>query len=111
MGFYDKVEDFFSIFNVFVMSSDEEGLGSSVLDAFLYKVPVVSTDAGGLKDLLRDNRGIMCAKKHPEQLSQAINQVLNDKELADALVSNAYSYATAYHSMQYITQQYLEAFQ
>jgi len=43
MGFYEDVEDFFSIFDVFVLSSKEEGLGSSILDAFLYKVPVAAT--------------------------------------------------------------------
>ena len=63
MGFYENVEDFFSVFEVFVMSSEEEGLGSSILDAFLYEVPVVSTDAGGLKDLVKEGRGIVCKVK------------------------------------------------
>jgi len=31
------------------MTSKEEGLGSSVLDSFVNKVPVVATNAGGLK--------------------------------------------------------------
>ena len=47
-GFRKGVEDFYSVLDVFVMSSEEEALGSSVLDAFLQRVPVVSTDAGGL---------------------------------------------------------------
>src|SRR5690606_40823806 len=34
-GFRKGIEDFYSIFDVFVMSSQEEALGSSVLDAFL----------------------------------------------------------------------------
>ena len=33
-GFRKGVEDFYSILDVFVMSSEEEALGSSVLDAF-----------------------------------------------------------------------------
>src|SRR6185369_88190 len=60
MGFAHKVEDFYSLFDVFVMTSKQEGLGSSVLDAFIRKVPVVSTNAGGLKDLLANDRGIAC---------------------------------------------------
>ncbi|MEO8759913.1 MAG: glycosyltransferase, partial [Bacteroidia bacterium] len=62
MGQIDEVEDFFSIFDVFVMSSQEEGLGSSVLDAFLYKVPVVSTNAGGLQEVVEGN-GLVCDVK------------------------------------------------
>ena len=68
-GFKENVEDFFSILNVFMMSSELEGLGSSVLDAFIYKVPVVSTDAGGLNDLLLDGRGTLCKKNSPELLA------------------------------------------
>ena len=58
-GFRKGVEDFYSVLDVFVMSSEEEALGSSVLDAFLQRVPVVSTDAGGLKESLADGRGVL----------------------------------------------------
>ena len=50
MGFVQDVIPWFGVFDLFAMSSREEGLGSSVLDAFLYGVPVASTDAGGLRE-------------------------------------------------------------
>jgi glycosyltransferase involved in cell wall biosynthesis len=107
MGFHKDVEDVFSVLEVFVMSSVEEGLGSSVLDAFAYKVPVVSTDAGGLKGLLNAGRGVMCAKKDALAIANAINDLLNN-EANSSIVDNAFSYVQQYHSLEYITAQYLK---
>ncbi len=106
-GFEDHVEDFFSIFDVFVMSSEEEGLGSSVLDAFLYKVPLVSTNAGGLDDLLQDGRGISCKVHDPASLASGMNFVLDNPEAAAACAENAFNYVRARNSSETITDQYL----
>src|SRR5690606_6612451 len=49
-GFQNGIDDLYRLMDVFVLSSRHEALGTSVLDAFLYAVPVVATDAGGLKE-------------------------------------------------------------
>jgi glycosyltransferase involved in cell wall biosynthesis len=108
IGFKENVEDFFSIMNVFVMSSELEGLGSSVLDAFIYKVPVVSTDAGGLNELLQDGRGILCKKNSPELLASGIEQLLADPEMIAGMTGKAFEYVKQFHSMEYITKQYVD---
>ncbi len=110
MGFQKDVEDIFSVLDVFVMSSQEEGLGSSVLDAFLYKVPVVSTDAGGLLDLMKEGRGIMCRKRSPKMLADGIDLILKQSTLAKSITEKAFSYVIKYHSSEYITSQYLDIF-
>jgi len=102
------VEDFFSVMEVFVMSSEEEGLGSSVLDAFVYKVPLVSTTAGGLKDLGRDGRGIMCAPKDAKAIAAGIDKVLNDQQFAGEMTEKACNYVVIQHAMKHISGQYLE---
>ena len=107
LGFHVNVEDFFTVFEVFVMSSEEEGLGSSVLDAFLYQVPVVSTDAGGLADLIAEGRGIMCRKHAPQMIADGIDLLLKQPELGKEIAMHAFSYVQQYHSMKYITKQYL----
>ncbi len=107
MGFYENVEDLFSVLEVFVMSSEEEGLGSSVLDAFQYHVPVVSTDAGGLKDLLKEGRGLMSEVKNAKILAKHINAILDDKAVVRLMTEKAYNYAQSAHSMTAITDKYL----
>lgn len=110
-GFQEDVEDFFTLFDVFVMSSEEEGLGSSVLDAFIYKVPVVSTSAGGLVDLLENNRGILCGIKKPQELANSIIAILKDEQRKNEMIERAYSYVIDNHSMDTISQQYKSNFE
>ncbi|HEY0272945.1 MAG TPA: glycosyltransferase family 4 protein, partial [Chitinophaga sp.] len=107
MGFRENIEDIFSLLDVFVMSSEQEGLGSSVLDAILYKVPVVATNAGGLPDLLENGRGIMCPIKSPAALAQGIATLLDQPRLREEQVRKAYQYACEQHDLQYLTDKYL----
>lgn len=109
MGFYDNVEDFFSIFDLFVMSSQEEGLGSSVLDAFIYKVPVVSTDAGGLKETV-EGRGLLCHVKDSKGLAYSINRILEDKLLREKLVNKAYNDVKEHYSIKQNINKYVRIF-
>ena len=104
-GFVTDVEDFFSIMDVFVMSSEEEGLGSSVLDAFLYKVPVASTNAGGLREVVNGN-GLLSNVKDAEALAYNINELLNSKDLRDTLTETAYRYVLKNHSNEFVSLQY-----
>src|SRR5690606_31123454 len=53
-GFQSGIDDLYRLMDVFVLSSRDEALGTSVLDAFLYSVPVVATNAGGLAEILAD---------------------------------------------------------
>ena len=110
MGFYENVEDFFAIFDVFVMSSQEEGLGSSVLDAFIYRVPVVSTNAGGLKESVGDH-GVLCPIKSPEALADGMHRVLSDAALRTDLVERAHAVALDVHSSERVTEEYLKLFE
>lgn len=109
MGYMDNVEDFYAVFDVFVMSSQEEGLGSSVLDAFLYKVPVASTDAGGLRETV-EGRGLLSPKKNSLALAQNINKLLDDNDLVSKLTETAYREVKEKYSLQHSTQEYLEIF-
>jgi glycosyltransferase involved in cell wall biosynthesis len=109
MGFVDRVEDFFSVFDAFVMSSEEEGLGSSVLDAFMYKVPVVSTSAGGLKEIIGD-AGLVSAIKDPKALAENIDRILSDDELKKKLTAKAYEVTSQRNSISKVTEEYLEVF-
>jgi glycosyltransferase involved in cell wall biosynthesis len=110
MGFIDDVENFFSVFDVFTMSSEEEGLGSSVLDAFIYKVPVATTDAGGLKEIVKE-RGLLSAVHDPVQLARNINRLLDDPGLGKDFTEKAYAYVVENHSVEKIATDYKELFE
>ena len=65
----------------FVMSSREEGLGTSVLDAMALGVPVASTTAGGLPEMLADGAGLLVPPGDPTALADAVARILTDPTL------------------------------
>jgi glycosyltransferase involved in cell wall biosynthesis len=107
MGFEENMEAVFPVFEVFVISSIQEGLGSSVLDAFMNHIPVVSTNAGGLKNLLAEERGILVEVTDSSSIAAGINRLLNNDPRREIYIQNGFNYANHYHSMVYITDKYI----
>jgi glycosyltransferase involved in cell wall biosynthesis len=107
MGQTHSIEELYTLFDVFIIASKNEGFGSSVIDAFLNQVPVVSTDAGGLKELV-SNRGYVAKTGNATDLFEQIQACLTHSN--GTLISNALDFATTQLSSEYIQQQYAELF-
>jgi glycosyltransferase involved in cell wall biosynthesis len=75
--------------DVYVMSSRQEGLGTSVLDAMARGIPVASTSAGGLPEMLHQGAGILVPPRNPDALAGAVERILCDAELRRQLVQRA----------------------
>jgi len=69
-------------FDIFAMSSVTEGLGSAVLEAMACGLPIVSTRAGGLPEVVADGETGLLVPPHDEPaLAQAIVALLGDAAL------------------------------
>lgn len=75
--------------DVFVMSSREEGLGTSVLDAMALDVPIVATRAGGIPEMLHGGAGLMTAPGDGAAIAAAVATVLDTPRVRAELVSAA----------------------
>lgn len=75
--------------SVFVMSSKEEGLGTSVLDAMAIGTPVVATRAGGIPEMVDGGAGILVPRRDPDLLAAGVAEVLDGPDRAARLVATA----------------------
>lgn len=77
---------------MYVNSSDYEGISNAMLEAMAIGMPVVCTDCpiGGAKATITDGEnGLLVPIQNAEALANAMNRVIEDKELADKLSQNA----------------------
>ena len=83
--FTDKIEDASSLnlqFDIFLMTSQREGGPTSVLEAMLFGVPVVSTNVGIVPEMIIDgNNGFISPIKDFKDLAAKIKILLDDEEL------------------------------
>jgi L-malate glycosyltransferase len=76
-GFRPDVERFIPHFDAFCLSSQKEGLGTSLLDAMCFSRPIVATAAGGIPEVVIDGvNGRLVPVKDPEKLAAGLIEVL-----------------------------------
>jgi glycosyltransferase involved in cell wall biosynthesis len=89
IGHVDEPERLIADADLFVMSSREEGLGTTVLEAMALGIPIASTSAGGLPELLGQGAGLLVPPRDPAALAEAVAGILEDAELGRGLVGRA----------------------
>ena len=81
-GHRDDVYDFYYLFDLFVISSKEEGLGTAILDAMAAALPVCATRAGGIPEIIRHNAGGLLSEVGDSfELAKNIETLLCSKDL------------------------------
>ncbi|MGD2173988.1 MAG: glycosyltransferase [Candidatus Brocadiaceae bacterium] len=72
-GFREDIPQFIRMFDVFALSSSEEGLCSTLLEVAAGGCPIVATDAGGVREaVLPEETGIIVPVRSPRALAQGI---------------------------------------
>lgn len=110
-GFQQGVEDFYRLMDGFVLSSRHEALGTSVLDAFQYGVPVVATDTGGLREIVAQERGLLCPVGDHKAMADAMDRILSDRVLRARIVEAARDYVLREHDATVMSQRYLALYE
>jgi Glycosyltransferase len=82
-GFRSDVGAFMNIFDMLVVSSTGEGLTATIIDALALEIPVVTTDAGGVPEIITNGEtGIIVPQADPDALAQGIIWTLNNYDKA-----------------------------
>ncbi len=91
LGFREDIPQILNSLDVFVLSSEHEGLGSIIMDAMACRLPVVATRVGGIPELVDHLKtGLLVPPQRPKSLAQAILKIYRDRELARRLGQKGY---------------------
>ncbi len=84
-GFRTDLDRLMPAFSVFCLSSHHEGLGTSLLDAMNFGLPIVATNAGGIPEAVDDRvTGRVVPARSPALLAEALAEALLDQARARA---------------------------
>jgi glycosyltransferase involved in cell wall biosynthesis len=97
VGFVENVEDYLAAFNVFVYPSLREGLGSSILAAMHFGLPIVASDVGGIPEVVEDEvNGLLIRPDNPGDLIAALERLVSDPGLRESMSRRNREKATRY---------------
>ena len=90
LGFRDDVADLVAAADVFCLSSVWEGVPLAVQEAILLGVPVVSTDVGGMSEIVVDGRsGRLVPSGDVRALAAALDEVCSSPDVAAGYADRA----------------------
>jgi len=89
-GRTDAPQDALLHMDCLVLPSDAEGFGLVLIEAMAAGIPVVATDAPGIRNVVRHNQtGLLVPCRSPAALAQAIATLASDPALRRRLVESA----------------------
>lgn len=76
--------------NIFVSVPSVDNQPISILEAFAFGIPVISTDVGGIPYMIEDSvNGLLVKVNCPEQICEKVKWIMENPEKAGVLVNNA----------------------
>jgi len=89
VGVQVEVRPYLASFDLYMMSSIFEGLPIALLEAMASGCAVISTDAGGIKEVIRNERdGLVCSVDDPFRLVDFAVELITNKEKRKTLAAN-----------------------
>lgn len=89
----DDKKKFFADADIFVFPTYyyNECFPLVLLEAMQYKLPIISTDEGGIPDVVKDGiNGCVCKRKDPFSLANGIEKLISDKEVRTGMGAHGY---------------------
>lgn len=85
-GKINQASQLLRAFDLYVCSSLKEGLPYSILEALAASLPIVTTEVGGLPEIIQDGvNGLLSTPAQPEELAEKIKLLFQDRELSQKL--------------------------
>ena len=93
-GIYgEEKEQLFINSDIFVHTSRNEGLPTSVIEAMIYKKPVLVTKGTNMYEVVKKNKCGWGAENDVKSISQQFEKIIEEKDKIKEYGENAYKYA------------------
>lgn len=110
LGNVYEARQYLKCFDALVIASDYEGLPISALEAIQAKLPIITTDVGGMSELVKDSlNGYLVPKQDPLALANAL-EILSDESKLNLLKKGARQTSDKY-SISNCLNEYLKTYQ
>ena len=107
----DGASNLLHYFDIFILSTNWEGLPLVILESMLAKIPVIGSNVHGVKELLEDNNGLLFKHRNIQDLKNKIIWLIENKDKKIEMINRAYGNAINNYSIDQMTKKYKNLYQ
>jgi glycosyltransferase involved in cell wall biosynthesis len=108
----DRTADHYRCADIFVTATTWEGMPNTVLEAMACGLPIVGTQASGLRELVRDGlNGYLVPIKDPNALAQALARLVDNGYERRRMGRQSRKLAEREFAWEYIAEQYVRVYE
>ncbi len=105
LGWREDIDVILSLFDIFVLSSLNEGMGRVLVEAMALAKPIVASDVGGIPDLVIHNKnGLLVPPKKSKELADNVLILMDNKKKREELGNEGKGIASKYSADKMVTQ-------
>lgn len=106
LGFIDNAKNLIPQIDLLLFTSIKEGLGSTILDFFATRKPVVTVKNGGSEELVFNNEtGFICNPGDENDLAIKTLNLISDEKTRKRITENAYNFVVQNFNIDSVCQQ------
>ncbi|MYL53666.1 glycosyltransferase [Pontibacillus yanchengensis] len=105
------IEEILATSDIYVLPTLNDNFPISVLEAMFAKQAIITTNCGGIPEMIEHNRtGVICEPGNVQQLTEALELLIKDASFRKILGTNAYHYANQYLTNEKMVEGIEEAY-
>ncbi|HLW61951.1 MAG TPA: glycosyltransferase [Flavobacterium sp.] len=112
LGFKSNAAAYLQEFDLLLMSSITEGLPLTIYEAFASKIPIVSTKAGGIPEVIIDGEnGFLTEIGDEKSLAEKCLLLIEDRDLANKFKEKSFNIVKERFDLNNLEENYLDFYQ
>lgn len=107
----EKLLEFYSIADIFLLPSSYEGFGLSMLEAMSSKIPVIVSSSGGPGDILSHGANAILLKTvTPNEIFGAVCDILKNQSLRETIIKNSFELVKRKYTWETVVEKLEETY-
>ena len=108
-GQIENIGDYLDAFDVFIFPSRHEGLGSTLLDAIDFGLPIIARDVGGISDIIDDGVNGYLVSEHNSDFFTPLIELYSSESIRNK-ISEANRKQSDAFSIERMTESYISLY-